>query len=824
MSRPVRVAVWGCGHGTLDRVYDAIAELTKRSSDGKPVDVLLCCGDFQAARNEQDMECMACPTKFRMMQDFYKYYSGVKVAPVLTVFIGGNHEAANHLQELPYGGWVAPNIFYLGSSGCVRLGGIRIGGISGIFKGYDYRQGYFECAPYTDDTARSVFHMREFDVWRMQHMRPSTPATADRAASAAAGPAPQGPLDIVLSHDWPEGVYNHGDVRGLLRRKQHFAEEVAAGKLGNPETARLLPVLRPRFWFSAHLHVKFAALVQHGSGGGGGSSGGAGGHGGYGGGGGAPLHPGSHNSAAAAAGGAGGLAAHAAAASSGGESTYFLALDKCLPGRQYLQIIDVAPQAAGALPAAVGDDSGSALGAAAAGGVPPAADDAGTAAAPAGLAARLRLEYDAEWLAVVRRTHALLPAQRSYPRLPPAGQVTAAEVAATRELLARALQTNASAAAAASGTGASVAGGGASGDAAVADAAAAVASSALDVSAPLYIPENFIATVPGYVPPYPGADQAPARRVPPPQRMGNPQTDALLAALGLPHVVTIPHHPGQSQMGGAPPAASAAAGPQQRPGAGYSAADGGGGAYAAGGYHGGHVAGGGPMGAGYYPGAGSAAAASGGDPFAHTQQQPQHAFGPRPGGGMLVPSQAYHAGHAGSGGGHAGSSMAAGARGGSRPSFASRLPPPAKAGGGGAGGSAAFGNTGSAGYWGDPAASRAGADAQAGGSDGVAPACMAVDGHPADVDADVAAALSFVPSGDAAAEFHEAQWLRPTTEGHTSSNRMSAAAPAPVSAAAIDGGAASSASQAGGSGGAVAAAGIVAGPAPDPSEISLDDI
>lgn len=36
------------------------------------------------------------------------------MAPVLTIFIGGNHEASNYLQELPYGGWVAPNIYYMG--------------------------------------------------------------------------------------------------------------------------------------------------------------------------------------------------------------------------------------------------------------------------------------------------------------------------------------------------------------------------------------------------------------------------------------------------------------------------------------------------------------------------------------------------------------------------------------------------------------------------------------------------------------------------------------------------------------------------------------
>jgi lariat debranching enzyme len=51
-----------------------------------------------------------------MMMDtsYCRYYSGEKKAPVLTIFIGGNHEASNYLQELPYGGWVAPDIYYLG--------------------------------------------------------------------------------------------------------------------------------------------------------------------------------------------------------------------------------------------------------------------------------------------------------------------------------------------------------------------------------------------------------------------------------------------------------------------------------------------------------------------------------------------------------------------------------------------------------------------------------------------------------------------------------------------------------------------------------------
>lgn len=70
---------------------------------------------------------------------FHKYYSGEAVAPVLTLFIGGNHEAANHLHELFYGGWVAPNIYYMGAAGVVNLGGVRIAGLTGIYKSNDYK-------------------------------------------------------------------------------------------------------------------------------------------------------------------------------------------------------------------------------------------------------------------------------------------------------------------------------------------------------------------------------------------------------------------------------------------------------------------------------------------------------------------------------------------------------------------------------------------------------------------------------------------------------------------------------------------------------------
>ena len=39
-----------------------------------------------------------------------------------------------------YGGWVAPNIYYLGNAGVVQFGGLRIAGLSGIYKSNDYRK------------------------------------------------------------------------------------------------------------------------------------------------------------------------------------------------------------------------------------------------------------------------------------------------------------------------------------------------------------------------------------------------------------------------------------------------------------------------------------------------------------------------------------------------------------------------------------------------------------------------------------------------------------------------------------------------------------
>lgn len=66
----MKIAVVGCSHGELDKIYDQIL-YTERERNIK-IDLLLCCGDFQSTRNEADLRCMAVPPKYYNMGSFYK--------------------------------------------------------------------------------------------------------------------------------------------------------------------------------------------------------------------------------------------------------------------------------------------------------------------------------------------------------------------------------------------------------------------------------------------------------------------------------------------------------------------------------------------------------------------------------------------------------------------------------------------------------------------------------------------------------------------------------------------------------------------------------
>ncbi|KAL3997568.1 Lariat debranching enzyme C-terminal domain family protein [Acanthocheilonema viteae] len=248
LNRKIRVAVAGCSHGEMDKIYATLAEIERR--EGYKFDLLISCGDYEAVRNYGDLKHMHVPEKYRHLQSFHRYYSGELEAPILTIFVGGNHEASGYLQELPYGGWVAPKIYYLGHASVVQFAGLRIAGLSGIFNKNDYNMGHWERPPFTDHGAViSVYHVRSIDIFRLKQLKPR-----DRN---------EPPIDVMVTHDWPAGITDYGDVEQLLRLKPYFEEDLKKNAIGNPASMTLLHILKPRYWLAAHMHCFFAALVSH---------------------------------------------------------------------------------------------------------------------------------------------------------------------------------------------------------------------------------------------------------------------------------------------------------------------------------------------------------------------------------------------------------------------------------------------------------------------------------------------------------------------------------------------------------------------------------
>lgn len=168
---------------------------------------------------------------------------------------------------------------------------------------------------------RSVYAMRNLEVFRLKQLKPLT-------------------IDIMLSHDWPQKIWEHGDrtkrfgkVEGLLRMKPDFKADMDSGKLGNPACWELLTKLKPKYWYAAHMHCRFEAKVFH---------------------------------------------------EEQDAVTDFVALDKCILGRHFLEFVDVGD-------AVERNEDGT---------------------------AKLTMEYDPEWLTILSLTNKFLNCTKSDTKLP----------------------------------------------------------------------------------------------------------------------------------------------------------------------------------------------------------------------------------------------------------------------------------------------------------------------------------------------------------------------------------------------------------------------
>lgn len=143
-----------------------------------------------------------------------------------------------HVSQLGryHGGWLAPNIYYLGAAGSIYINptasspsrAIRLSGLSGIYKSFDYRRGHFESVPFNEKSVKSAYHVREYDVLKLKQVSYYSDSCRlcvlivwqlSRRKSKDV-------TDLFMSHDWPVTITRYGDEARLLQQKPFFRDEV----------------------------------------------------------------------------------------------------------------------------------------------------------------------------------------------------------------------------------------------------------------------------------------------------------------------------------------------------------------------------------------------------------------------------------------------------------------------------------------------------------------------------------------------------------------------------------------------------------------------
>lgn len=212
----VTFAVFGDIHGRQDAMYEYALSWEKRNR--KKLDAILQVGDFETIRHEEDLGSFFAPARYQFVKDFAGYYTGSKKAPIFTVFIGGNHEAWKSLEKHRQGGFVVPNIYYLGRSGVVCISGINVGGLTGIYNSHAYKK------PLTPENFKSWKYYREEDVAKLKGKD----------------------VDILLLHEWLVPTPDLEVLAGEIPESLRSATPTPANDL--------VLSLKPKRVFMGHMH------------------------------------------------------------------------------------------------------------------------------------------------------------------------------------------------------------------------------------------------------------------------------------------------------------------------------------------------------------------------------------------------------------------------------------------------------------------------------------------------------------------------------------------------------------------------------------------
>lgn len=232
MADPV-FAVVGDVHG---RQLDMIALLKAwEERAGRALDFVLQVGDFEAVRKRSDLTSMVSSAKKQKMGQFKLFVQGRARFPWPLYFIGGNHEPYGYLNELKSPAEIVPDCFYLGRVSALELFGLKIHSLSGIYQEKKFTR------PRDSASAHPKDHdwYNAYEIEELKNL---------------------GDCDILLLHDWPQGLVPEGKESLMTRARRG----IQWAHVGSPITKKVILQKKPKIVFCGHMHCSLYSQISNG--------------------------------------------------------------------------------------------------------------------------------------------------------------------------------------------------------------------------------------------------------------------------------------------------------------------------------------------------------------------------------------------------------------------------------------------------------------------------------------------------------------------------------------------------------------------------------
>ncbi|WP_045054629.1 metallophosphoesterase [Aliterella atlantica] len=208
------------------------------SRDRQKLAFVLQVGDFEPHRQQADLATMDAPNRYRKLGEFSDFYSKKAEFPWQIYFIGGNHEPYGFLDLMPAGGEVTKNCYYLGRVGFCELAGLKIVGLSGI-----YRENLFLHTA-RPDIAQIGSRSNKDYIGFIQ-------SDIDRALDFQSA-------DILMLHEWSTDTIAADDIESFQQWLPSLKYEV----LGNEYARMLIEFLQPKLVLCGHMHKSYRNQVS----------------------------------------------------------------------------------------------------------------------------------------------------------------------------------------------------------------------------------------------------------------------------------------------------------------------------------------------------------------------------------------------------------------------------------------------------------------------------------------------------------------------------------------------------------------------------------